>query len=359
MRWSIEAIEENAPGPKWQQHFRTHWPAYQSWFLRGGMGARRSYTECRRALRKHMPLWEPVWERLVDLAGGGDIEARFMSLWCPPPYIAGCSQAVWTGHGDPVLVRNYDYAPALLEGAWLATRWGGQRVIAVSDCLCGALDGINESGLAASLSFGGRKARGEGFGIPLVVRYVLEYATTTREAVRLLSSIPVHMTYTVTLLDRFSNHSTVFVAPDRPAEVVPLAGVTNHQHAVEWAEHAAATNTVQRGAALNRAVLASGSKREMVDVMLAEPLFQTSYERGYGTLYTAVYQPAQLSAELVWRTGTWRQSIDAFDEGRREIRETGSSGISENSRACEQIPPAVDARSVDCRPVKQGPAERT
>ena len=31
------------------------------------------------------PSWCRPGERLVELAGGGDVEARFLSLWCPPP----------------------------------------------------------------------------------------------------------------------------------------------------------------------------------------------------------------------------------------------------------------------------------
>jgi hypothetical protein len=99
-------------------------------------------------LREHMPELVPTWERLVELAGGGDVEARFLSMWCPPRYITGCSQAVWVdpaGAAKPALLRNYDFAPALLEGTWLATRWLGPRVIAMGDCLWGALDGLNEA----------------------------------------------------------------------------------------------------------------------------------------------------------------------------------------------------------------------
>ena len=44
----------------------------------------------------------------------------------------------------------------------------------MSDCLWGLLDGMNDRGLAVSLTFGGRPDVGDGFAIPLVVRYVLE-----------------------------------------------------------------------------------------------------------------------------------------------------------------------------------------
>ena len=182
----FHTLIEDGPGSLWQAQFERLWPGYRSWFLRSGVVDRPSYLECRRALREHMPELVPVWEQLVELAGGGDVEARFLSLWCPPPYIAGCSQAVWidkAGDREPVLLRNYDFAPGLLEGSWLATRWlGEQRVAALGDCIWGALDGMNEAGLSACLSFGGRTVSGTGFGIPLVLRYVLEVAHDTAHA---------------------------------------------------------------------------------------------------------------------------------------------------------------------------------
>lgn len=315
---TFEAVAEDRPGPEWQRLFSQHWPAYRGWFLRSGLSGRPSYLDCRRAVRRYMPKFERVWEELVETARGGDVEARFLSLWCPPAYIAGCSQAVWLGEGGPALVRNYDYAPALLEGAWLATRWGGQRVVAMSDCLCGVLDGINESGLALSLSFGGRQAMGTGFGIPLLLRYVLEFATTTREAAALLMKIPVHMTYSVTSVDRNGQSATIFLAPDRQAEILPLRGVTNHQHAIEWPEHAAATHTRERATTLNEALTSAPALPALVDTMLAEPMFQASYQRGYGTLYTAVYRTRQPSVELAWHGHRWLQPVDGFQPGRYE-----------------------------------------
>ena len=45
---------------------------------------------------------------------------------------------------------------------------------------------MNDAGLAVSLTFGGRPQVGDGFGIPLVIRYVLEVCETIEEAVRVL-----------------------------------------------------------------------------------------------------------------------------------------------------------------------------
>jgi predicted choloylglycine hydrolase len=319
---SFDSLIEDQPGAVWQGVFERHWPAYRAWFLRGGVAERPSYLESRRALREHMPELVPTWERLVELAGGGDVEARFLSLWCPPPYIAGCSQAVWIdpkGKEEPALLRNYDFAPGLLEGNWLATRWCGRRVMALGDCLWGALDGLNQAGLAASLSFGGRKVSGTGFGIPLLLRYVLELAEDTAEAIRLLRRVPVSMSYNITLLDARVDAATLYLAPDRTPELTRSTATTNFQHHVDWPEHARATRSVERLECLEQELAGAVSAEAVADALLRPPLFQSSYLRGYGTLYSAVYRPQSGRAELLWPGVRWEQSLETFTAGRRDI----------------------------------------
>ncbi len=192
-----------------------------------------------------MPELVPVYERLVDLAGGGDFAARLLALWCPTPYLTGCSQAVWSGT-PPILVRNYDYHPALWDGVLLSSAWTGRRVIAMLDSLWGVLDGINEDGLSVSLAFGGRQVVGEGFGMPLILRYVLETCRNVDQGVAALIRVPSHMSYNVTLLDARGQHRTVFLAPDRPPSVTRRALATNHQRVVEWEAFAHATASVDR-----------------------------------------------------------------------------------------------------------------
>ena len=153
----------------------------------------------------------------------------------------------------------------------------------------GVLDGINEDGLAVSLSFGGRTEVGEGFGIPLVLRYVLEFASNVEQAVGMLKRVPIHMSYR-SLLDRAGQHAMVFVKPDRPAEVVDRRVITNHQHKPEWKRHAQTTRSVEREQAL-RGRSADQRTDEMLAAFFQPPVYQTSYGRGYGTLYTAIYRP--------------------------------------------------------------------
>jgi predicted choloylglycine hydrolase len=315
MRIRFEAIEEDKPGEKWRANFERYWHGYSRWFL-SGEGRQATYLESLKAIRKHMPELLGTYESLCQAAGGGDLEARFLSMWRPPAYVGGCSQAIQAGP-PALLVRNYDYSPMLFEGTWLASRFCGKRVLAISDCLWGALDGVNEDGLAVSLSFGGRPIVGEGFGIPLILRYVLEVATNVAEAVAILKRTPAHMSYSVVLVDRGNRHAIVFLAPDREAEVVDRCVVTNHQHAPEWPRHAETSRTVEREKALQEA-LAGGAKDEaLIETFLKPPVYQTAFSRGFGTLYTMRYDPAAASAELIWPWDRWAQSCARFEEGVR------------------------------------------
>jgi len=313
----FEAIAEDRPGPKWRKVFDRHWHAYSRWFLREGARSRPTYLASLKSLKAHMPEFLSTYQDFVEVAGGGDLEARFLSMWCPPAYVGGCSQAI-IGGAAPVLIRNYDYGPKLLEGTWLASRLNGKRVIGVADCLLGVLDGINEDGLAVSLAFGGRTTSGKGFGIPIVLRYILEFASNVAEAVAMLKRIPVHMAYSVALVDRAGSHATVFVGPDRPAEVVAKLVTTNHQHKIDWPRHAEATKSLEREQAL-LAALGNADAETMLQKFLLPPVYQTNYGHGYGTLYTAVYDPAARSAELVWPGKRWRQTCTDFVEGRHTV----------------------------------------
>ncbi|MCB1857843.1 MAG: hypothetical protein KDI63_06200 [Gammaproteobacteria bacterium] len=316
----IQAISEPLPGCKWQSLFRYHWPAYRRWFLSEGAAARTLYLSSRRALRDHMPELIATYDQLLELTGGGDLAARFLTLYCPPAYLRGCSQAVWLGV-HPLLVRNYDYSPQLFEGTILQTRWNGRLVVGTCDCLWGLVDGMNEDGLTLSLSFGGRRAVGEGFGVPLLLRYALEFCSTTREAVEVLSRIPTHMSYNVTVLDRSGDYRTVFIAPDRAPLIRELAMTTNHQQdGVEWHQHARATATLEREQALQRYLVKyADDAHRLIRAFLRPPLYSTAYRRGFGTLYTVVYCPQQLSIEYLWPQNSWPMSLFDVVEGIRAI----------------------------------------
>lgn len=315
---TIQTIREDAPGPKWQRSFQRFWPSYQRWFLSEGHRNRPGYVTSRRKLREHMPELMPVYDRLVELAGGGDVAARFLSLYRPPPYLAGCSQAVWTS-GTPQLVRNYDYSPDLFEGVVLRSNWL-RPVLATLDCTWGALDGVNDAGLVVALAFGGRKVTGDGFGIPLITRYVLETCTTTAEATATLERLPSHMTYSLTVLDASGDWATVYMAPDRSTEVTDSRVCTNHQREVEWPDYARTTSSVERHEHVSALLATTELPRHFVRAFMQPPLHETQYHRGFGTLYTAAYVPESRRLTFHWPNHrTLTQSLDDFEEKRRAV----------------------------------------
>jgi len=311
----FEAVEELTPGPKWQARFDAMWPAYRAWYLKDGASDRPDIATCRRALAEHMPELVPTYERLVELTGADELAARVLSLYRPPGFVVGCSQGAWT-RDAPVLVRNYDYPVSRLEGIVYLTAWSGRRVIGMSDCLWGLLDGINDAGLAISLTFGGRRDVGDGFGIPLVVRYVLETCDTVDQARDALARIPVHAAQNLTLLDRSGAFLTAYVGPGRPPAFPAVAATTNHQGKVDWPEYARAIRTVERERRVLELLDDPALTREaFIAAFLEPPLHNTEYLRGFGTTYTAAYHPAEGRAEYRWPGFAWEQSFDRFREG--------------------------------------------
>lgn len=318
-RLVFDAVSESKPGPKWQARFQALWPAYERWYLSEGAGARPTYLSALRAFKAHMPELVPTYEQLTELAGGSDLAARFLTFFCPPAYLSGCSQAIWPGN-EPLLVRNYDYAPQLSDGLVLETKWNGMRVLGISDGLFGMVDGINEAGLAVSLTFGGRKIVGEGFGVPIIVRYILEFCKTAKEAAAILARIPCHMAYNVTVIDKNRRFHTVYLSPDREAIVTDSPVATNHQERVEWHRHARATATVERERfLLQRLQLHNDPAGKFIGAFLRPPLYSTEYARGFGTLYTAVYWPKRREMEMRWQKEVWKFKLGALQEGSRVV----------------------------------------
>ena len=225
------------------------------------------------------------------------------------------------------MVRNYDYDPRSFDAVVLKTGWLGRGVMGTSDGLWGLVDGINDAGLTVSLTFGGRRIVGDGFGVPLILRYVLQTCETVSQATAALRRIPCHMSYNVTVLDKERHYATIYLAPDRPAIVTHAAVATNHQERVEWSSHARFTATVERERyLLQRLSLHADPKEKFIEAFLQPPLYSIAYDKGFGTLYTAVYEPRQRSMELRWPKGAWRFSLTDFVEGRRWVRTPEDTG---------------------------------
>lgn len=344
VRVSFASLAEERPGPRWRQVFDAGWPGWSEWLGGRVTGEPAELRRAERALRRHMPELAPLWEQLVDVAGADARAAQFLTFWTPPRYLVHCAQAVIEDDEGPLLIRNYDLDPALNEGFLYRTGWLGRPVIGMVDGLAGLADGMNDAGLAVSLAFGGRVVTGRGFGVPLILRYLLQVCTEVPDAVEALRGLPCHMAYNLTLVDRRGRHATVLMSPDRPAIVQDARFATNHQLGVEWPQHARLSRTLERADYLGEALADAGVGAEgLRRRFLAPPLHCRGYGHGYGTVYTALYRPAQGRMQLAWPgLAPWRQGFDGFAEGTRSLRY-----IDGHAPVEEHAPPA---RHTDRRP---------
>lgn len=314
----LKLVHEPWPGERFKRFFDHAWPLFRIWYLSEGEKARPDLITCRSVLELHMPELIPTYNSLCRIAENDDVASRFLSMWCPPPYLAGCSQVAWT-RGNPTLVRNYDFDPRYFDGRLRFTEYC-KPVIGVQDSAWGLLDGMNADGLAVSLAFGGRKTSGVGFGIPLVIRYVLETCSNVDEACVTLGRLPVHMGYNVTCIDKSGNYATVYMNPDRPPRVVYQAAATNHQHQVEWDEYAAFTHTIERKHLLEQCLADPKLTRAaLLKQFLKPPLYSQQFMRGFGTLYTAAYDVAKGSVKVIWPDKQVEASFKKFEEQEVEI----------------------------------------
>lgn len=315
MHLQFNSVSEPAiAGAKWKKQFDKFWPNYKAWFLSEESSLTADLESSQEALKKYMPKMWPTYKHLCEVTNADTDIARFLTGFQPPAYVSACAQAVIDAD-EIQLVRNYDYHPELLEGTFLLSSWNKRKVMATSDCLMGVVDGMNEAGLCVSLTFGGRKVVGYGFGMPFILRYVLEFCKTTFEAVKVLRSIPSHMSYNITVVDTLGDIKTVMVAPDKKPLVTNHHFATNHQGKVDWPENAQFNQTVKRYNFIQNYLKTKQlSSEELAKAFLHPPLFNTKFTEGFGTLYTSVYQPEKLRMQLLWPNMSVEQSFNNFKE---------------------------------------------
>ncbi|MDO7728482.1 MAG: C45 family autoproteolytic acyltransferase/hydrolase [Loktanella sp.] len=354
MTLTFDAVSEATPGPKWAARWARSWPSYEAWFIARGGDNGPSRTDCRTAIERYMPELTTVYDRLVAVAGGSDRAARFLSTWCPPTYLGGCSLAAIASKKHVRLVRNYDLSPELNEGLLLRTQWLGRPVMGMVEFLWGLSDGINDAGLSVALAYGGRSETGVGFGITTIVRYVLETCNTVDDALAVLDRVPSHMAYNLVLADASGRTASVEMAPGGGMTKMPLAVATNHQGGAPAADRPTFTRTFERRSHLEKLQI---KPRKLNRQFLKAPLLQDRYEQGFGTLFTAEYDPKALTLGLTLNGERWDQAVDNFTEGQRVVNYATNSGLAQSIDAPYGDVDWSKAASVDWTRVAQDYAD--
>jgi hypothetical protein len=127
------------------------------------------------------------------------------------------------------------------------------------------------------------------------------------------------MAYNVTLADRHGTALTVELLPGGGARLVRPGIATNHQYGAEGADRPSFTKTHERRDHLEQMIEGGIAPRALEDAFLDAPLYQRNYAQGFGTLFTAVYDPNRCRLTLRWPGHDWPHDLEAFVEGRREI----------------------------------------
>jgi predicted choloylglycine hydrolase len=300
---------------QWHAVFNDYWPAYKTWYRQKKQADINPQTlkQGQRQLATMMPEMRPLYDSFLEAGNDCPVAAQFLTGYQPPAYLLNCSQAVLLGE-EPVLIRNYDLSPDLSENLVTQSDWLGQDIIGTNECLWGLDDGMNKAGLVASVTFGGSNKVGKGFGIPFIMRYLLQTCDNVKQAIRVLQRVPSHMAYNVTLLDRQGSFATVMVAPEQTAIVTRERCITNHQAQVTWPQQATFSRTRERKQFLDE-LLASGkvNEQQLRDAFLAAPLHSTDYPQQFGTVYTAVYKPLSETMSYHWPAErAWQHSLADF-----------------------------------------------
>lgn len=306
--------QEHFLGQKLAPRYAETWPAYHRWMNQAPKPV--TAQQGRAKLLHYMPELLDTYDGLVHALGAKEETGSFLSLYNPPIFRSGCSQACKVTNTIE-LVRNYDFPSKLSDRILLNTNWNGTKVIAMTDCLWGVIDGMNEHGLAVSLAYGGRNKHGDGFAITLVLRYLLEFCHNTEQAIEVLKMVPVHMPYNITLVDFYGVSKTVILCPGEKVTVSPLPFATNHQLDAAIEDVDAVADSYSREQFLSTRLADPRQQNDsLVNLFLQPPLLRKSSDwNGWGTLYTARYLPQSGVVELHWPNGqVFTQSFDHFVE---------------------------------------------
>lgn len=230
----------------------------------------------------------------------------------------GCSQMVLlpmkTENNHTILARNYDFSEKLDDMTLSTTRIKGRHAhISSTSVMFGRCDGLNQCGLAVSMTSAGlpvsnmknavRKPVIEGLSFWAVVRSVLENCTSVEETINFTREIPIAFNLNLLVADKNNNASLIETYDGRYA--VKTIGVdtdekvlfsTNHVNLSELScfEERKLKNSLVRYELINK-TLSNKEKLSQDDII---KLLSTKYPKGlcyhfydefFGTLRSAIF----------------------------------------------------------------------
>ncbi|WP_323796034.1 C45 family peptidase [Nisaea sp.] len=271
--------------------------------------------ECRRRVGEHMPEILGLFDSMAVFAGDDPAMIAALAGIDPPPLIpAGCTVRAFT-RPRPTMLRNYDFHPDATSAVILRTDWSGRGVLGMSEGISGLLDGVNDAGVAAALTFGGRHVYGSGFSIVQIIRYLLQVASDVKEAADVLRRMPCAWSHNVLAQDRSGKAIRAELAPDRAPLVTEGYAVTNHQADVE-----PRPDSAQR---FDTVCALTEDAETARAVFVERDLRKEDFDEWLGTLYTAEYMPGENAVKFHWRDGSWAQSLMQFEPGERRVTYPG------------------------------------
>lgn len=317
MEKTFRAVDEPRPGAHSRRWIERSLPVWRAWYdgaAEKGWQVPDAAT-CRRRLADAMPEVLKGYDEACALYPDDPfVHVALSEVDVPPMIPSGCTIRAVAGErpGEgPSLVRNYDFSADHTSGVVMRTKWREERVLGMAEGVIGLLDGVNDSGLAAALTFGGRPAAGPGFGILLILRWVLEACRTVREATEALGSARCGWAQNLLLLDAAGETAVVKLSPDRDTEIGHGVAITNHQAPSEGSDNSHARLAAAGGL--------SGGVEDAVAAFHRPPILGRESD-WLITLYTAVYRPADGEMDLRWPgAASWPLAIDPFEPGERTV----------------------------------------
>ena len=277
-----------------------------------------------------------ITDELQGVADGLNISLEKVSYWDHTMYTLSkknCSQfavlSSVTESGHSYFGRNYDYNTTRDDCVLCTTIVKGKaNHIGFTAFLHGRHDGMNEHGLVASLSGGGV------FGYPnnqrsviiwVAIRAILDTCKSVKDALKLVNKIPVGDFDNLLLLDRNQNIALVeyangekgikHVSDEGPKGFefsvnhfkLPKIKEYNKMNKYLISHSTIRHNVIQTVLEENTPNIKKDDLRKLLATLHPNGLCNHYYNEGFGTLWSAIYNPNTGAADICFGAPTHNQ----------------------------------------------------